>query len=160
DALQRRGQAAAVEGELTGGGLSLNLLTHEGQRAGQPIRQQPRELRLLEYLMRHANQLENATKFTPENGEIRLKIEQKNGHAIISVSDSGPGIPVQEREHVLQRFVRLDTARSKEGNGLGLSLVNAVALLHKAELTLEDNHPGLKISLIIPQESFIGWTTP
>lgn len=57
EALQRRGQTGTVKDELTVGDLSLNLLTHEVQRAGHPIRLQPKELRLLEYLMRHANQL-------------------------------------------------------------------------------------------------------
>ena len=57
------------------------------------------------------------------------------------------GVPEADRERVLQRFVRLDGTRSTPGNGLGLSLVDAVARLHGAALTLEDNRPGLKVSL-------------
>jgi signal transduction histidine kinase len=66
---------------------------------------------------------------------------------MITVADSGPGIPDAERERVLQRFVRLDATRSTPGNGLGLSLVDAVAKLHRAELSLADNRPGLRVSL-------------
>ena len=151
------GEVALDELAANLGELFNDMAEHTGQRFSMTI-EPGVKVTGNPHLLAQAisNLLENAIKFTPEKGELRLKIEQKNGHAIISVSDSGPGIPVQEREHVLQRFVRLDTARSKEGNGLGLSLVNAIALLHKAELTLEDNHPGLKISLIFPQESFIG----
>jgi len=69
----------------------------------------------------------------------------------ISVSDSGEGIPESEREHVLERFVRLESARNTPGNGLGLSLVQAVASLHKAELLLGDAGPGLVVTLRFPQ---------
>jgi signal transduction histidine kinase len=65
----------------------------------------------------------------------------------VTVTDTGPGIPQADRERVLQRFVRLDATRSTPGNGLGLSLVDAVAKLHRAELSLADNRPGLRISL-------------
>ena len=66
---------------------------------------------------------------------------------MLEVADRGPGIPADERQRVLQRFVRLDSARSSPGNGLGLSLVNAVAVQHGAVLSLEDNDPGLRVSL-------------
>ena len=66
---------------------------------------------------------------------------------MITIADSGPGIPIDDREHVLERFVRLDETRSTPGNGLGLSLVNAVASLHGATLSLDDNQPGLRVSL-------------
>jgi signal transduction histidine kinase len=91
-----------------------------------------------------ANLLDNAIKYTPEGG--RIEIEASPG-PVITVSDSGPGIPDQERANVLKRFVRLDGTRRTPGNGLGLSLVDAVATLHGAKLILTDNHPGLRISL-------------
>ncbi|MEM7023741.1 MAG: HAMP domain-containing sensor histidine kinase [Pseudomonadota bacterium] len=93
-----------------------------------------------------ANLLDNAIKYTPAGGRVSL-------HAapgpIITVADTGPGIPESARERVLERFVRLDGNRSTPGNGLGLSLVNAVAKLHGADLRLEDNHPGLRVSLVL-----------
>ena len=63
------------------------------------------------------------------------------------VADRGPGIPAADREHVLERFVRLDSSRTTPGNGLGLSLVAAIARLHNAVLSLDDNRPGLKVTL-------------
>jgi signal transduction histidine kinase len=94
-----------------------------------------------------ANLLDNAIKYTPPGGRVRLEVERGVNGPVIAVADSGPGIPETDRERVLQRFVRLDATRSTPGNGLGLSLVDAVAKLHRAELTLTDNRPGLKVSL-------------
>jgi signal transduction histidine kinase len=66
------------------------------------------------------------------------------------VADRGPGIPEAERGRVLERFVRLETARSRPGFGLGLSLAVAVARLHGGTLLLEDNGPGLRVVLALP----------
>jgi signal transduction histidine kinase len=94
-----------------------------------------------------SNLLDNAVKYTPSGGRVRLAIERGPDGPTITVADTGPGIPHADRERVLQRFVRLDATRSTPGNGLGLSLVDAVAKLHRAELSLADNRPGLRISL-------------
>jgi len=63
----------------------------------------------------------------------------------VQISDNGPGIPAKKHSLVLERFYRLDTARSTSGNGLGLSLVKAVMELHGATFKLEDNKPGLAV---------------
>ena len=60
------------------------------------------------------------------------------------IADQGPGIPPEERDKVLQRLYRLDRSRNTPGNGLGLSLVAAIAGLHRADLILGDNAPGLR----------------
>ena len=73
---------------------------------------------------------------------MRLAVEDGPRGPAIAVADTGPGIPAAERERVLERFVRLDATRSTSGNGLGLSLVQAVARLHGARLLLGDNRPG------------------
>ena len=65
----------------------------------------------------------------------------------VIVADGGPGIPESDRERVLERFVRLDSSRSTPGNGLGLSLVAAIARLHDAVLKLDDNAPGVTIRI-------------
>jgi signal transduction histidine kinase len=94
-----------------------------------------------------ANLLDNAIKYTPPGGRVGLEIERTVTGPSIAVVDNGPGIPEADRARVLQRFVRLDGTRSTPGNGLGLSLVDAVAKLHGAELSLSDNRPGLRVSL-------------
>jgi signal transduction histidine kinase len=97
-----------------------------------------------------ANLLDNAIKYTPSGGKVGLAVEEAPAGPVIVVADSGPGIPAGERERVLERFVRLDATRSTSGNGLGLSLVNAVARLHGARLALADNQPGLAVRLEFP----------
>jgi signal transduction histidine kinase len=94
-----------------------------------------------------SNVLDNAVKYTPAGGRIELKATRINGFPAVLVADSGPGIPADQRDKVTERFVRLDNARSSPGNGLGLSLVKAVAKLHGAQLILEDNQPGLRVML-------------
>ena len=71
---------------------------------------------------------------------------------MLNVADRGPGIPEGERERVLDRFVRLEDARSRPGFGLGLSLVNAVVRLHQGTLALKDNAPGLRVEIALPAE--------
>jgi signal transduction histidine kinase len=97
-----------------------------------------------------ANLVDNAVKYTPPDGEVSVKVEGRANSVSVSVCDSGPGIPEDSRESVLERFVRLDATRSTPGNGLGLSLVQAVARLHAARLSLDDNRPGLVVRLDFP----------
>jgi signal transduction histidine kinase len=99
------------------------------------------------------NLLDNAIKYTPKDGVIDLRITPSVDAIEVSVADSGPGIPDSEKAHVLERFVRLESSRHTPGNGLGLSLVNAVARLHGADLVLGDNRPGLIVTLRLPRDS-------
>jgi signal transduction histidine kinase len=69
---------------------------------------------------------------------------------VLRVADNGPGIPAEDRERALQRFVRLEKSRSKPGSGLGLSLVAAVARLHDGTIELGDGSPGLVVTLRLP----------
>jgi signal transduction histidine kinase len=94
-----------------------------------------------------ANLIDNAIKYTPAGGEIELILQAHDKSARIIVADNGPGIPSEARDQVLQRFFRLDTSRATPGSGLGLSLVAAVAKLHRAQLLLTDNRPGLRVAL-------------
>lgn len=94
-----------------------------------------------------SNLLENALKYTPAGGAITLRLRRNDGDMELSVADTGPGIPSAQRRRVLERFVRLDNARHTPGNGLGLSLVQAVARLHQAEFQLDDAGPGLRATL-------------
>ncbi len=96
-----------------------------------------------------ANLLDNALKYTP-TGNVALKVGGVDQTARVEIADNGPGIPADRREAVFDRFVRLEGSRSTPGNGLGLSLVRAVARLHDGTATLEDNNPGLKAILTLP----------
>jgi len=91
-------------------------------------------------------------KYTPSGGAVRVAAGIGPGRRpTLLVADTGPGIPEEQRERVLERFVRLDQDRSTPGNGLGLSLVRAVARLHGAALRLEDNAPGLRVTIAFPE---------
>jgi signal transduction histidine kinase len=92
-----------------------------------------------------ANVLDNAIKYTPHGGAIGVSLETNDKGPKITIADSGPGIPEEARQKVFQRFFRLEQSRTTRGNGLGLSLVAAVAKVHHAELYLADNNPGLKV---------------
>jgi signal transduction histidine kinase len=94
-----------------------------------------------------ANLLDNAIKFTPAGGHVRVFLRNDPAGPEITVEDDGPGIPADKRELVLGRRVRLDEARKVPGSGLGLSLVAAVTKLHGAMLVLADADPGLRVSL-------------
>ena len=100
-----------------------------------------------------SNLLDNAVKYTPEGGEISFSITRgPNGTVDMTVIDSGPGVPVEARERVVQRFQRMDSARTQPGSGLGLALVDSVADMHGGALILDDadgpaDAPGLKATL-------------
>jgi signal transduction histidine kinase len=96
-----------------------------------------------------ANLLDNALKYTPE-GDVTLTVRRTDGNVLLEIADHGPGVPPNHRERVFDRFYRLENSRSTPGNGLGLSLVRAVAKLHGGDIRLEDNGPGLKAVLLLP----------
>jgi signal transduction histidine kinase len=94
-----------------------------------------------------ANLIENALRHTPPGGAIRVGVTRDG---VLTVSDSGPGIPEGERDKVLRRLYRLERSRTTAGNGLGLALVAAIAESHGADLSLGDAAPGLTVTLRFP----------
>jgi signal transduction histidine kinase len=99
-----------------------------------------------------ANLVDNALKYTPAGGMVRIRAAITKEGVDLSVADSGPGIALADRPRVTERFVRLEASRNSPGTGLGLSLVAAVAHFHNAELVLEDNAPsGLRAVLRFPR---------
>ena len=100
-----------------------------------------------------ANLTDNVLKHVPSGGSVALTSRCSASGVDIVVADNGPGVPAAERTRVLERFYRLDASRTKPGAGLGLSLVNAVAKLHDATLSLSENHPGLQVTLCFGRES-------
>lgn len=96
------------------------------------------------------NLVHNSVRHCPAPVQIVLGLKRGASEIVISVGDDGPGIPAPDRERVLKRFVRLDTSRSTPGTGLGLSLVAAIAELHGGRVALIDNHPGLRVEIVLP----------
>lgn len=97
-----------------------------------------------------ANLLDNAVKFSPPDGMVRLHARSGPSGVEIAVSDQGPGIPPEDLKRATERFFRGEAARSTPGAGLGLALVQAVAHLHGGVLRLEDAGPGLVATLTFP----------
>lgn len=97
-----------------------------------------------------ANVVDNAIKHGREAGRVIVKLARSDSGAVVSISDDGPGIPADEHHRVFRRFYRLERSRRTPGNGLGLSLVAAVAHLHEARIKLTDNMPGLRVELQFP----------
>jgi signal transduction histidine kinase len=97
------------------------------------------------------NLIENALRHTPPGCHIKMRLRDSPTGVLAEVSDDGPGVPLQERERVFQRFYRLEHSRTTPGNGLGLSLVAAIAELHHATIDLLDNKPGLIVLIRFPK---------
>ncbi len=93
------------------------------------------------------NLVDNAVKFTPPGGSVRLGLTETSDGPLLRVADTGPGIPADEIGLVLRRFYRSDKSRSSKGFGLGLSLVAAIAGLHGFRLTLQNAQPGCIVEL-------------
>ncbi|MFN7095326.1 MAG: ATP-binding protein, partial [Burkholderiales bacterium] len=97
-----------------------------------------------------ANLLDNAIKYTPTSGSITIVLKCNEEGLILTVADSGPGIPAEYYDKVIERFFRMEHSRTSKGSGLGLSLVKAITNLHQGKLQFADNAPGLLVSLIFP----------
>ncbi|MDD5580947.1 MAG: ATP-binding protein [Methylobacter sp.] len=93
------------------------------------------------------NLLENAILHTAENAQILVSLKPHGNRVELIVADNGPGIADEYRQKVFQRFYRLDQSRTTPGNGLGLSIVAAIADLHDGTVLLSDNDPGLKVAV-------------
>ena len=119
-----------------------------------------------------ANLLDNALKYSPAGGEIHVRLrpgsgnlasrnensenasqsvnDVAQGHNVV-VADSGPGIPATERKNVFRRFYRVEASRTEQpGNGLGLSLAQAIVHYHRGEIELGSNNPGLQVRIRLP----------
>lgn len=144
--------------------VNLNVLLHDVVELYEPLgaeKNQRVELSVLGEITMQAdrdvlfqalaNLVDNAIKYTPNDGLVRVVTRLDGGEVRIVVSDTGPGIPEAEREKAFRRFYRLEASRSLlPGNGLGLSLVAAVVQLHRGSISLEDNRPGLRVALRLP----------
>jgi signal transduction histidine kinase len=103
-----------------------------------------------------ANLLDNALRYTPEGGCIDVAVDDDAGRALLTVADTGPGIPAGERERVFDRFYRAANAGdlgNQTGSGLGLSIVKRIADAHGATVALDaaGNGQGLVVSVRFPE---------
>lgn len=99
-----------------------------------------------------ANLIENAIRHCPAGAAIHLGLYEDVNGIVGTVSDNGTGIPAEARGKVFRRFYRLESSRTTAGNGLGLSLVAAVAEVHHIQVDLLDNNPGLIVRLAFPKD--------
>ena len=88
------------------------------------------------------NLLENAARFSPPNGEIVVTAARWHDAVRVSVSDQGPGIPLEDRERVFEAFYRRDAGSGRAGSGLGLAIVRAIAVAHGGKATVEASPTG------------------
>jgi two-component system OmpR family sensor kinase len=97
------------------------------------------------------NLVDNAIQYTPPGGSVDVALRLCAGNALVEVSDTGPGVPEDDRERVFDRFYRSDTANTA-GSGLGLAIVKNIAERHHAGILLENRAPGpgLRVSVTFP----------
>jgi signal transduction histidine kinase len=107
----------------------------------------------LELLAR--NLLDNAIRYTPEGGSIAVHLSRQNGHALLSVKDTGPGIPSKDLPRIFERFYRVDRARARDtgGTGLGLSIVRHIAESHGGTVTADSElGRGSTFTVLLPAQ--------
>lgn len=101
-----------------------------------------------------ANLVDNAIKYTPSGGEVKIYAQANETHILISVADTGPGIPAEETEHIFNRFCRLDQSRSTPGCGLGLSLARTLIRAHGGDIHIESQlGHGSTFTISLPRQA-------
>lgn len=96
------------------------------------------------------NLVDNAIKYGPGGSRVTISVAREEGGAAIAVTDEGPGVPVEHREHVFERFYRVDPARPRGGVGLGLSIAKAAVEAHGGTLGLAPEDGGSTFRVFIP----------
>ena len=133
-------------------GETLDIVAEEAERpltvaAGAPVKIRG-DINLLRQML--VNLVENAIRHTPPGTRIVMSTERRGNSVVVSVADNGPGIPADAHDTVIRRFGRLEAEEKPAGQGLGLTLVDAIARLHEGRLVLEDAGPGLRAVVTLP----------
>jgi two-component system heavy metal sensor histidine kinase CusS len=98
-----------------------------------------------------SNLVDNAVRFTPDGGEIVIALRSNSGETLISVADTGTGIPEEHLPRIFDRFYRVDSSRSSEGTGLGLALVKSIVDLHGGTVSVRSEiNRGTSVTLRFP----------
>lgn len=98
------------------------------------------------------NLIDNAIKFTPNGGAIEIGLLTTDTSVVLSVTDSGIGIDEAEIGQIFKRFYRVERSRHSEGNGLGLSIVQAIVQLHNGQISVKNRHPGVRFEVHLPTD--------
>ncbi len=122
--------------DLAPAALAKNIELELDAAAEGPIRGKPA---MVSILLR--NLVDNAVRYTPAGGTVKVAVKERGNTVKLTVTDSGPGIPAEERQRVFDRFYRV-LGNEAPGSGLGLSIAKHIADLHRAELTLDDGEGG------------------
>jgi len=98
------------------------------------------------------NLIDNAIRYTPEQGQVAIGFEQNDQQLTLLVTDSGPGIPEEQQDKIFQRFFRGE-GREESGCGIGLSIVKRIAEMHRAQIHIQNVSPegGLQVRLVFPK---------
>jgi two-component system sensor histidine kinase MprB len=99
------------------------------------------------------NLVDNALKWSPPDGVVRIAVAADARHATVSVADEGPGIPATDLPHIFDRFYRSPAARSKPGSGLGLSIVRQIAETHGGHVAAQHSPHGTEMVLTLPAQA-------
>ncbi|MFG1190051.1 ATP-binding protein [Xanthobacter flavus] len=166
DALLMIARAEAGQGRATMGDVDLAEIAEAVSELYEPLADEqgldltvsatPTTVHGVKELLAQAlsNLIDNAIKYgRPADGgrgHITVTLKREGTDAVLTVADTGPGIPPADRERVVERFVRLEASRTRPGSGLGLSLVGAIARLHGGTLGFSDNGPGLVATFRLP----------
>ncbi|MET0308131.1 MAG: ATP-binding protein [Sphingomonas sp.] len=140
---------AALASEV---GEALQIVAEEAERPLTIAESAPVQVRGDRHLLRQllVNLIENAIRHTPAGTPIELRVERRPRSVALIVTDGGPGIPAAAHPVVVRKFGRLESSAEAPGQGLGLTLVDAIARLHHGSLALEDASPGLRAVVELP----------
>ena len=138
---------------------AIQALSSESEQAGvvMELEGEPVEIYGVLQLVQSIiyNLCDNAIKYNRKDGAVKVTIQKRENAAVLSVADTGIGIPPKYQQRVFERFYRVDKSRSKKlgGTGLGLSIVKHAARLHNAEIELCSTvNEGTVITVIFPQK--------
>lgn len=150
--LAAEGMCSALEAEAKAHGHVLTLEPEES--APMPIFADKERIEQV-----ITNIIGNAIKYTPDGGKINVKVAEKDGKDyVVSVSDTGVGIPKEDLEHIFERFYRVDKSRSTDagGTGLGLSIAKDIIDAHGGEITMDSEYgKGTTVTITLPKDSRI-----
>lgn len=108
-----------------------------------------------EGLLQHvwSNLIDNAIKFSPHGGLIRMRMLREDGHILFTIDNEGPSIPDADKARIFNKFYQGDSSHESEGNGLGLSLVRKIVTMHGGEVRVEDPvNGGCRFAVTLPEQ--------